>query len=514
MNKIQLLGPYNSGTNLLLKIFDNNINPSNVKYDHEGSTILWKHQLNKETLEKTIIENQNTLFLFMYRPCYHWSQSIKKAPYDIKWDGNIKNTSKIYYKTPKGVVWIDYTHDNIVKLFEQYYDTYMYLLEKYPKNTCFIEYNNLIYNETAYDYINSKISKFGFTLISKEKTVNSLTKPCKWHGKPVNNNNEAIKKLSIPNDNESREKIDFISKTLNNKITKYFESGYINKNTVFQHIIQKQNTISPQSIDSPLKIYVGVTCLPGRENNFEKCLNSFLEQKRLPEKVFISYCKNYRRFPDKKFDTNMIEKFKQYPIFEFIESEEDYGPATKFIAPIHRLKEIEKDNLENVHLIVCDDDRTYYDYFINRFHGLISENNEKVYTGYLEIIEKNKNLKIAFGADGYNIKGSWFDKLLNWYNKMLSIEPEGKETWYHDDYTCSSFFHYNLIPVQQTMKKSCHHSYVDEVSLTSMQHKKNDGRRSRLNSKCGICYCKIRSQCENNQDDRNKYIIKNNVFYK
>lgn len=272
--------------------------------------------------------------------------------------------------------------------------------------------------------------------------------------------------------------------------------------------------MADQNMDEEVKIYVGVTCLPGREDNFEKCLDSFLKQKRLPEKVFITYCKNYTRFPDKKFDTTMLDKFNSESIFEFIESEIDHGPATKFIVPIKRIKELEKDNLHNTHLIVCDDDRTYYDYFISTFHKLICENNEKVYTGFLEIIEKNKNFKLAFGADGYNIKGTWFDKLINWNNKMLSIQPEGKETWFHDDYTCSSFFHYNKLPVQQTMKKSCHHSYVDGVSLTAMQHKKNDGRRSRLNSKCGMCYCKIRSQCENNQDDRNNYIIKEGVFFK
>ena len=272
--------------------------------------------------------------------------------------------------------------------------------------------------------------------------------------------------------------------------------------------------MSPQNNDEPLKIYVGLTCLPGREDNFEKCLKSFLNQSTLPEKVFVTYCKNYTRFPDKKFDTSMFEQFKEHSVFEFIESDIDHGPATKFIVPIKRLKEIEKDNLHNTHLIVCDDDRTYFDYFIGRFNELISQNNETVYTGFLEIIEKNKNFRLVFGADGYNIKGTWFDKLLNWKDKMLSIKPEGKETWFHDDHVCSSFFHYNKLNVTQTMKKSCHHSYVDDVSLTTMQHKKHDGRRSRLNSKCSGCYCQIRSQCENNQDDRNKYTITENVFFK
>jgi hypothetical protein len=272
--------------------------------------------------------------------------------------------------------------------------------------------------------------------------------------------------------------------------------------------------MAPQNKDEPLKIYVGITCIPGRENNFDKCLNSFINQKKLPEKVFVTYCKNYVRFPDKKFDTSMFEKYKSNTMFEFIESEIDHGPATKYIVPIKKIKELEKDNLDNTHLIVCDDDRSYQNYFIERLNELITKDNEKVYTGHLEIIEGGKKLKLAYGADGYSIKGSWFDKLINWTEKMLSIEPEGKETWFHDDYVCSSFFHYNTLSVDVIGKKTYHHNYADEFSLSALQHKKNDGRRSRLNGKCGACYCKIRSQCENNQDDRNKYTIKEGVYFK
>ena len=50
--------------------------------------------------------------------------------------------------------------------------------------------------------------------------------------------------------------------------------------------------MASQNKDEPLKIYVGITCLPGREDNFEKCLNSFLNQSKLPEKVFYE---NYNR---------------------------------------------------------------------------------------------------------------------------------------------------------------------------------------------------------------------------
>ena len=64
-----------------------------------------------------------------------------------------------------------------------------------------------------------------------------------------------------------------------------------------------------------IKLYVGITCIPGREEYLEKTLTSFSQQKYLPNKVFISYCTKYTRFPDKNFDKSIIDKFKNDNLF-------------------------------------------------------------------------------------------------------------------------------------------------------------------------------------------------------
>lgn len=255
------------------------------------------------------------------------------------------------------------------------------------------------------------------------------------------------------------------------------------------------------------KLYVGITCIPGREGHFDKCLGALKNQKKLPEKVFISYCKNYNRFPDKNFDKNLISKYKNDPLFEFIECEDDKGPATKFLAPWERIKVYEKGNYENTYLIVGDDDKEYYNYFIENFHKIIREDPNSVFTGYIEILNKSKNFSLAFGADGYNIKASWYDKLINWYNIITSIPGDGKEIFFHDDYIFSSFLHYNKIPIKSTRMRSYQHNWNDEFSLTTRMKKNHDDRGTRRNGKCWGAYNKVLLHLETGKDDPSKYKI-------
>lgn len=254
---------------------------------------------------------------------------------------------------------------------------------------------------------------------------------------------------------------------------------------------------------SKINIYIGITCLPKRDNNFDKCLESFKSQDMRPKKVFISYCKNYIRFPELNFNIELIEKYKNDDLFEFIESPVDYGPATKFIAPWSKIKEIEKDNLENTYLIVADDDRTYRSYFIKLFNDQINTKKDWAWTGHSEILSKNSNpwFFLPFGADGYSIKCTWMDKLINWYNKIINIKPEGTHIFYHDDYIYGCFLHYNSIQVRDTQKSSCHHNYVDDVSLTARMKKMGDNRGSSRNQRCFGAYQKLKKMLENTKED-------------
>ena len=69
--KLSVLGPFNSGTNLMRKIIDNNPDSCKITYP------FWKHTFKLNHLDF------NIQYIVMYRHPYLWINSLKKAPYDI-----------------------------------------------------------------------------------------------------------------------------------------------------------------------------------------------------------------------------------------------------------------------------------------------------------------------------------------------------------------------------------------------------------------------------------------------
>ena len=88
MNAIQLFGPFGSGTNLLATILRYNVNRK-IKIHREGHTNIWKHSVRFTHLDKCVKKHKNTLFICLYKPLYHWIESMKKASYGIKWKKDI-----------------------------------------------------------------------------------------------------------------------------------------------------------------------------------------------------------------------------------------------------------------------------------------------------------------------------------------------------------------------------------------------------------------------------------------
>ena len=95
VDKIQLLGPFNTGTNLLAQILRKNIK-QNIKIDKEGHTLFWKHSIDKSLIENFIESNSDTLFICLYKPIHNWICSMQKESYNIKW--NKKLTGKCEFK--------------------------------------------------------------------------------------------------------------------------------------------------------------------------------------------------------------------------------------------------------------------------------------------------------------------------------------------------------------------------------------------------------------------------------
>lgn len=209
MENIQVLGPYNSGTNLLVNMLSSNLN-KDINLTNEGSTIVWKHIINKSKLRTIIDKNPNTLFIVVYKPLLNWIKSMIKRKYMLIWDKTIYNECE--FKNRK--------FNNIAHLYNSYYRMYRKFCKRFP-NTIFVSYYDLIKKDTVLQYINEKINKFNLFVKNIDGFYNALEQPSKkMSGKPVSNWREALlKKNENPFNNEE---IFFINKEENQNVRYFF----------------------------------------------------------------------------------------------------------------------------------------------------------------------------------------------------------------------------------------------------------------------------------------------------
>uniref|UniRef100_A0A6C0KYE2 Sulfotransferase domain-containing protein n=1 Tax=viral metagenome TaxID=1070528 RepID=A0A6C0KYE2_9ZZZZ len=180
---LNLLGPYNSGTNIINNLLIKSFNDE-IKY--EGTIHIWKHSINLKDIEKSIKNNKDTLFVVVYRPLYSWFKSMEKEKYDIIWDKKIDSEitfSKIKFK-------------NIIELYEEYYRMYKYLIETYENVIC-LEYYKICDINISYNYITQKVKPFNIDLLDTDSYNKILNTRSKKHGYPVNNSQEALDKKKI-----------------------------------------------------------------------------------------------------------------------------------------------------------------------------------------------------------------------------------------------------------------------------------------------------------------------------
>ena len=219
INTLRVIGPFNTGNNLCKQILLQN--SSGHKWISTNSLELWKHCCNKEKLKEIIKNNKENLFIIMYKSLPFWIYSIKKMPYSIVWDKNNIN-SQCEMNINNHSEYNRVTFKNIAELHKQYYEIYMYLINKYD-NVIFLNYHKLINRNNIYKYLSDNFNKYNITFNENIKYV--LDRPSKVEGNPVRNSNEAIlrsNKIIDSINNNSVEK-NFILKNLDEKIINFFE---------------------------------------------------------------------------------------------------------------------------------------------------------------------------------------------------------------------------------------------------------------------------------------------------
>lgn len=200
---ISVLGPQNSGTNLVSNIFslqDKTAEDTDgqKRFDDEFTirNRLWKHEHETSKIQN-ILREPNRKLICVYRDVYTWIKSMKKAPYETSWDGNLD--SPVYNGKYK----------SILHLYKHLYKNYEILKKRFPNRVFFCSYYELIDNKNGYNYYKSLCKKLGIDIKSRYKYDEILSKPSKRHGYSVLNSSESIKKIrNNPISKKEKEYID------------------------------------------------------------------------------------------------------------------------------------------------------------------------------------------------------------------------------------------------------------------------------------------------------------------
>ena len=207
---IQILGPYNSGTNLISKILNENLSKVNINpLKKLDPLIIWKHTIDKNKLFRVVQNNKNTLFICIYKPIFNWIHSIFKSSYEIKIKNkNIKNSCQFIGKK----------YNNLIEIYNEYYLNYIKLISNFD-NVIYMNYYDFI-SKNSVNYINSKLKKFKL-IIYKNNVEFILNNPGKNHGRSVKSAEEALKNKKI-NYDKIKDK-EYILKYFNKNINNFFK---------------------------------------------------------------------------------------------------------------------------------------------------------------------------------------------------------------------------------------------------------------------------------------------------
>ena len=173
-------------------------------------------------------------------------------------------------------------------------------------------------------------------------------------------------------------------------------------------------------------IYISITTIPKRIKNIQKSIDSLLQQTKVPDKIFINIPTKYKGFKE-IIENEDIPKFNEKKIE--ITRCEDYGPGTKLLGSLHKIK---KDSL----VILADDDHSYENYMVEKFHYFYSKAPENAYSFYVHPLN---NFGVGQGADGFAINSNFLNGVDKFYNEVIK---NNNELFIHDDLWTSFFLFY------------------------------------------------------------------------
>ena len=198
---VQILGPFNSGTNLIEKIIPH-------------KQIIHKHIICLDEIIN-VANKENTLIIIMYKNIFNWLYSLKKESYSLKFN---KLTDRVHFQ--------DKQYNNVIEVYNTYYRNYIKLITNCHTNIVWVDYYKLINKSNAYSYLKDKLSMHNVNLVGELQFLQILNKPAKNHGNSVQNSDEALhqynKNKQLVRSFLMRNKSSLI-KEIDLNIIKYFE---------------------------------------------------------------------------------------------------------------------------------------------------------------------------------------------------------------------------------------------------------------------------------------------------
>ena len=204
---------------------------------------------------------------------------------------------------------------------------------------------------------------------------------------------------------------------------------------------------------------ITLTTIPTRLDTIYKTIESIQQQTLKPKKIYLNIPYEYYRFPKISIKDQDLIKLKT----DLVEINrcEDFGPATKIMGSLEKVKKYEC-------VIIVDDDHIYN----NKMCEIFISEFEKKRINYSYYIQKIFDINMAQCADGFLINCKFLDDIKKFYNLYVK---KNRNLFLDDDLWLSLYLQKikktqieNLIDIfnKETKKKLVYeiHSTVDALS--------------------------------------------------
>lgn len=179
-----ILGPYNSGTNLMQKIFEE-VNGHRREVDRRWGGLArrpnsvggGKHTLLHLPQIFKRVNQMDKLYIVCFRKPHSWLYST----------GNGRHY-KIRINSPDDITFCGRRWKSLVQIYNEYYTNYMELIRQHP-NVISVEYSKIIAHG-GLEYLNNKIRRFGVE-VSRPHFFRSISNPRGWGPYHAKRNNDA-----------------------------------------------------------------------------------------------------------------------------------------------------------------------------------------------------------------------------------------------------------------------------------------------------------------------------------